>query len=81
MNFLYLLLIGLVAGFLADKVVKNSFSLVGDLVIGVIGSFLGSWIFGLLNLSVSSFIGQIFAAFVGAVVLLLIINWVTGRKK
>ena len=47
MNILYLLLVGLVAGFLADKVVKNSFGLVGDMVVGVIGSFLGSWIFGM----------------------------------
>jgi uncharacterized membrane protein YeaQ/YmgE (transglycosylase-associated protein family) len=35
----------------------------------------------MLNLSVGGLLGQIFAAFVGAVVLLLIINWITGRKK
>jgi uncharacterized membrane protein YeaQ/YmgE (transglycosylase-associated protein family) len=80
MNILYLLLVGLIAGFLADKVVKNSFGAIGDMVIGVIGSFLGGWIFSLLNLSVNSIIGQIFAAFVGAVVLLLVINLITGRK-
>ena len=81
MNILYLLLVGLVAGFLADKVVKNSFGMIGDMVVGVIGSFLGGWLFSLLNLSVSGLFGQIFAAFVGAVVLLLIINWITGRRK
>lgn len=74
MNILYLLLVGLIAGFLADKVVKNSFGMVGDLVVGVIGSFLGGWIFSLLNLSYSGLLGQILAAFVGAVVLLLLIN-------
>lgn len=81
MNILYLLLVGLIAGFLADKVVKNSFGTIGDMVVGVIGSFLGGWIFGMLNLSVGGFLGQIFAAFVGAVVLLLIINWIGGRRK
>ena len=81
MNILYLLLVGLIAGFLADKVVKNSYGTIGDMIVGVIGSFLGGWLFSLLNLSVNGLLGQIFAAFVGAVLLLLIINWFNGRKK
>jgi len=80
MNILYLLLVGLVAGFLADKVVKNSYGTVGDLLIGVAGSFLGGWLFNQLNLSHSGLFGQIFAAFVGAVVLLLLINFFNRRK-
>ncbi len=80
MNLLYLLLVGLVAGFLADKVVKNSFGMLGDLLVGVAGSFLGGWLFNQFNLSAGGLLGQILAAFVGAVVLLLLINLITGRK-
>lgn len=80
MSILNLLIVGLIAGFLADKVVKNSFGLAGDLLIGVIGSFLGSWLFSLLNLGVGGFLGEIFVAFIGAVVLLLAINMLRGRK-
>ncbi|NMC45509.1 MAG: GlsB/YeaQ/YmgE family stress response membrane protein [Chloroflexi bacterium] len=74
MNILVLLLVGLIAGFLADKLVKNTFGTVGDMLIGVVGSFVGSWIFGKLGLPVSGLLWEIIAATAGAVVLLLIIN-------
>jgi uncharacterized membrane protein YeaQ/YmgE (transglycosylase-associated protein family) len=44
------------------------------MLIGVAGSFIGSWIFSLLGLPVSGLLWEIIAAFAGAVVLLLIIN-------
>ena len=75
MNIITLLIVGLVAGFLAFKVVKNSFGLLGDLIIGILGAFLGPWIFGQLGIVVvSGLVGTIIAAFVGAVVLLLVIR-------
>jgi len=75
MNIITLLIVGLVAGFLADKVVRNSFGLLGDLIIGILGAFLGPWIFGQLGIAVGSgLVGTIIAAFVGAVVLLLVIR-------
>ena len=80
MNIIVLLIVGLVAGFLADKVVKNTFGTVGDMLIGVAGSFIGSWVFGLLGLNLSGLIGEIVVAFVGAVLLLLIVNLFKGKK-
>lgn len=75
MDIITLLIVGLVAGFLADKVVRNSFGLLGDLIIGILGAFLGPWIFGQLGIAVGSgLVGTIIAAFVGAVVLLLVIR-------
>jgi len=74
MNIIVLLIVGLIAGFLADKVVKNTFGMWGDMLIGVAGSFIGGWIFSMLGLSVSGLLWDIISAFVGAVVLLLIIN-------
>jgi uncharacterized membrane protein YeaQ/YmgE (transglycosylase-associated protein family) len=75
MNIFVLLIVGLVAGFLADKVVKNTYGMVGDMLIGVAGSFIGGWIFGLLGLEIDIFIGQIISAFIGAVLLLVVINY------
>jgi uncharacterized membrane protein YeaQ/YmgE (transglycosylase-associated protein family) len=80
MNIVTLLIVGLVAGFLADKVVRNSFGLLGDLIIGVLGAFLGPWIFGQLGIAVGSgLLGTIVAAFVGAVVLLLLLRLFNRR--
>jgi len=80
MNIITLIIVGAVAGFLADKVVRNTFGLVGDILIGIAGAFLGSWLFSLLGLSVGSgLLSEIIVAFVGAVVLLLIINLLKKR--
>jgi len=81
MNIFTALIVGLVAGFLADKVSKRSFGLLGDMIIGVIGSFIGSWIFSTLGITVgSNLFGEIFVAFIGAVVLLAVINLLKGKK-
>jgi len=80
MNIITLLIVGLVAGFLADKVVKNSYGLVGDLIVGVLGSFLGTWIFGLFGIGGGGLIEQIIYALIGAIVLLLILNLLKRRK-
>ncbi len=75
MNILVLLIVGLIAGFLADLVFKNKFGLIGDLLIGVIGSFIGGWVFGQLNLSIAEgIVGDVLTALAGAVILLIIVN-------
>jgi uncharacterized membrane protein YeaQ/YmgE (transglycosylase-associated protein family) len=74
-NLLYFLLIGLVAGWLAGKVMKGSgYGLIGDLVIGVVGAFLGGWIFGLLHIAAGGLLGLLVTAFVGAVVLVWLLR-------
>jgi uncharacterized membrane protein YeaQ/YmgE (transglycosylase-associated protein family) len=69
------LFVGLIAGFIADKVIKNTYGFWGDLLIGVAGAYLGYWIFGLLGISVGGkLLGEIIAAVIGAVILLVVIN-------
>jgi uncharacterized membrane protein YeaQ/YmgE (transglycosylase-associated protein family) len=69
------LAIGVVAGFLAGKIMKGSgFGLIGDLVVGVIGSFIGGWVFGLLGISGGSILFVLVAATVGALILLYLLR-------
>jgi uncharacterized membrane protein YeaQ/YmgE (transglycosylase-associated protein family) len=52
MNLLWFLVVGLVAGWLAGVLVKGGgFGVIGDLVVGVIGAFLGGWLFSTLGAS------------------------------
>jgi uncharacterized membrane protein YeaQ/YmgE (transglycosylase-associated protein family) len=75
MSIITLLLVGLVAGFLASLIVSSRFGLIGDLIIGVVGSFIGVWLFGQLHIAIGSgFIGEVIPAFVGAVILLLVLR-------
>lgn len=79
------LLIGLVAGWLASTLMKGrGLGLVGNLVVGVIGAFLGGFLFNVLGLgrflfnvlgiSAGGLVGLLITATVGAVVLLLLIR-------
>jgi uncharacterized membrane protein YeaQ/YmgE (transglycosylase-associated protein family) len=80
MNWLWFILIGLAAGFLAGAVVKgHGFGLVGNLVVGVIGALLGGFLFGLVGIAATNVIGDLISAFVGAVVLLLLIGFIKRK--
>jgi uncharacterized membrane protein YeaQ/YmgE (transglycosylase-associated protein family) len=75
MNFLWFLLIGLAAGWLAGQITKGSgFGLVGDLIVGVIGALLGGFLFGLLGLAAYGLVGSLVTATVGAIVLLFLLK-------
>jgi uncharacterized membrane protein YeaQ/YmgE (transglycosylase-associated protein family) len=79
-NLLLFLVIGILAGFLAGKIMKGSgFGLIGDLIVGVIGSFIGAWVFGLLGISSGGILGLLVAAIVGALLLLYIIRLAKSR--
>ena len=72
---LWTIIIGILAGFIAGKIVKaHGMGTLMDLLIGIVGSVLGGWIFTLLGLAAYGLIGQLVMATVGAVVLLLIVR-------
>jgi len=79
-----LLVVGLIAGLLASFAVGGvGYGIVGDIVIGIVGAFVGSWLFGALGVQVpfSGLGGTILVAFIGAVVLLLVLRAVRGRRR
>jgi uncharacterized membrane protein YeaQ/YmgE (transglycosylase-associated protein family) len=72
---LWEIIIGILAGFLAGKIVKGSgMGVLVDLIVGVVGSVIGGWVFGLLGLAAYGLIGQLVMATVGAIILLLIVR-------
>ncbi len=75
MQFIWFLLIGIAAGWLAGQIMKGGgFGIVGDLVVGVIGALLGGWLFGLVGVGMGGLLGQLVVATVGAIVLLLLLR-------
>jgi len=76
-NLVIFLLVGVAAGWLAGRIMKGGgFGLFGDMIVGVIGAFLGGWLFGLLGISAGGLLGLLVTAFVGAVVLLFLLRLV-----
>ena len=85
LSLLWLLVVGLIAGFLARALVpgKDSMSLVGTLLLGVGGSVVGGLVLGLLfggfrdrGFSPAGIIGSV----IGAVIVLVVYNRISGRR-
>jgi uncharacterized membrane protein YeaQ/YmgE (transglycosylase-associated protein family) len=79
-SLLVILLVGIAAGWLAGQIVQGTgFGLIGDLIIGVAGAFIGSWLFPQLGLHFGTgIVLAIVNATLGAVLLLLVIRLVRG---
>src|ERR1700738_2871837 len=80
-SLIWWLIVGLIAGFLASVVMRGGgYGLIGDIVVGLIGAFIGGWLAGVLGIGVgsSSLIVSIVVAFIGACILLAILHAV-GR--
>lgn len=82
MDFVTWLVVGLIAGVLASLVV-GGVGLIGDIIVGIVGAFVGGWIFQKLGVSspFNGLAGVIFTAFIGAVVLLFLLHIIAGRKR
>jgi len=75
-SILVILFVGIVAGWLAGKVVWGTgFGLLGDLVVGIIGAFIASWLFPKLGVHIGSGIVQsIVYSMLGAIILLVVLR-------
>jgi uncharacterized membrane protein YeaQ/YmgE (transglycosylase-associated protein family) len=75
MYLLWQIVIGILAGWLAGKIMRGrGFGVLMDLLIGVVGSLLGGLVFGLLGLYASGLIGQLVVATAGAMMLLYLVR-------
>ena len=77
------LFVGLVAGWLAGKVVRGTgFGIIGDIVVGIAGAFIASWLFPRLGFHLGSgLVGEIIYSAIGAIILLLVVRLIrTGGR-
>jgi uncharacterized membrane protein YeaQ/YmgE (transglycosylase-associated protein family) len=80
---LVILFVGLVAGWLAGKVVRGSgFGIIGDIVIGIAGAFVASFLFPKLGIRIGTgLVSEIVYSAIGAIILLLVVRLVRGGGR
>src|ERR1700759_2569342 len=79
---LIILVVGIVSGWLAGKIVDGGgFGLIGDLIVGILGAFVGNWLLPRLHIHLGVGIVTLIAnATIGAIVLLVIIRLIFGGR-
>jgi uncharacterized membrane protein YeaQ/YmgE (transglycosylase-associated protein family) len=80
---LIILLVGLVAGWLAGQIVRGTgYGLIADIAIGIVGALIGAWLFPEVGIHLGSgLVASIISATIGAIVLLLILRLAYGRGR
>ena len=82
MSIIAWIIVGIIAGWIAEKIMGRNDSLLMNLIIGVVGALIGGWIVGLFGwggATSGGWIWSILVAVIGAVVLLWIVNMIRGR--
>ncbi|WP_419911819.1 GlsB/YeaQ/YmgE family stress response membrane protein [Hoeflea sp.] len=79
MGWLLFLLIGLIAGFIAEKVMNRNHGLIKNLIVGVIGAVVGGFLAQAVGISYAGFVGTLIVATVGAIVVLWLFALLAGR--
>ena len=82
MGFIWSIIIGIVAGYLAGKIMRGGgFGVIVNLILGIIGGVLGGWVFGLLGITTTGLLGSLFTSVIGAVLLLWIISFFRHPRR
>ncbi|MGZ5827014.1 MAG: GlsB/YeaQ/YmgE family stress response membrane protein [Xanthobacteraceae bacterium] len=81
-SLLVILLVGVVAGWLAGQIARGAgYGLIGDILIGIVGAFIGTWLLPKLGIHLGAgLVAAIANATIGALILLFILSVVNGRR-
>ena len=79
-SLIVILIVGIVAGWLAGNIVRGGgYGLIGDLIVGVIGAFIGDWLLPQLHIHLGTgIVALVVNATLGAIVLLIILRLISG---
>jgi len=80
MGIIAFLIIGIIAGWLAGKIIRGGgFGIIGNMAVGVVGAVIGGFIFSFVGITTGGWLGSIATATVGALVLLFLVGLIKGK--
>jgi uncharacterized membrane protein YeaQ/YmgE (transglycosylase-associated protein family) len=74
------IVIGILAGWIAEQIMGREHGLLTNLVVGIVGAFLGALVAGMLGVGFAGFWGSLLVSTVGAILLLAIVSMFRGRR-
>ncbi len=74
------IIIGILAGWIAEKILKRDHNLIVNLVVGLVGSFIGAFVANMLGINFGGWIGSLLVSTAGAVLLLFIYGLIAKRR-
>ncbi len=76
MEFVWFIIVGLIAGWLAGVIMKGGgFGVIGDIIVGIVGALLGGWLFSTMGVSAGGgLVGAIVVALIGAIILIFLLR-------
>ncbi|WP_062060287.1 GlsB/YeaQ/YmgE family stress response membrane protein [Aquimarina longa] len=82
MGLIVTIIIGAVAGWLGSTIYKgSSLGIIGNIIVGIVGSFLGYWLLGKFGINLGSgWIGSILTGALGAIVILFLLNLILKKR-
>lgn len=77
MDLIWILIIGLIAGWLGSLLMRGrGLGVVGDIIVGLIGALIGGYLLGFLGIGTTGTVSRLISAVIGAVILLAIISFI-----
>ena len=81
MSFIFWIIIGGVAGWIAEKVTSSDHGILTNILVGIAGAFIGGWVVSLLGLQIGGgLIPSLVTAVAGALILLYALKFIKGRN-
>jgi uncharacterized membrane protein YeaQ/YmgE (transglycosylase-associated protein family) len=79
-GFIMAIIIGAIAGWLAEKFTNSDHGLLTNIIMGIIGAVVGNFLLRLLGIGVYGFLGNLISATIGAVIVITVYRAVVGRR-
>jgi uncharacterized membrane protein YeaQ/YmgE (transglycosylase-associated protein family) len=81
MYIIFWIIIGGLAGWIAEKVTKSDHGLLTNIIVGIVGAVIGGWLLGLFGVNLEeNWIGSLVTAVIGALILLFALKAIRGRR-
>ncbi|ESR23300.1 GlsB/YeaQ/YmgE family stress response membrane protein [Lutibaculum baratangense] len=74
------IIIGGIAGWLAEQFMKSDMGLLMNIVLGIVGAAIASFLFGLIGINFGGWLGYLIAGFIGACILIAIARMIRGNR-